>query len=188
VPALVEVSEPIEFAEPSPEGKTGVRGSDTARCPIHGLAYNRRKASGCVQCLATARAHARRLKEESLARSPQPQSAAGSSLKNNPLRRAFWGVAVALLLGFVPAAYYARGPNRRELTALRAEQAALSEAPATKESLARFDALDAAVDRVHRRGAGRTLMIWLLAGGLTGLGWTGLTRPSQADAGGTSID
>lgn len=175
---VVDVSEPIEFAEAGPEGKTGVRGSDTLRCPIHGLMYNRRKASGCVRCLAGARVQARKLRQEQAHPFSEGSGAAANSLRDNPVRRAFWGLAVALLLGFIPAVYYARAINHRALLGLRAQQAALSSAPATQESLARFDELSEAVDQAHRRGAGRTLLIWFAAAGLSGLAWGRLTRPS----------
>ncbi|MBC8131644.1 MAG: hypothetical protein H7X95_01580 [Deltaproteobacteria bacterium] len=175
--AVVDVSEPIEFAEPGPDAKTGVRGSDTVRCPIHGLVYNRRKASGCVRCLAPARARARKLQEES--RVVGSGDGMGlTSLRDNPVRRAFWGLGIALLVGLVPAVIYAKATNRREIDALRTRQAEISTLPSTKESLARFDELDAAVDSAHRRGAGRTLLIWIAVGGITALVWTRLTRPT----------
>lgn len=176
---VVDMSEPIDFAEPGPEGKTGVRGSDTVRCPIHGLVYNRRKASGCVRCLAAARTQARKLRQGMAQPFADGADPGGSSLRDNPVRRAFWGLAVALLVGFIPAATYARAVNHRDLLALRAQQAALSALPATKESLARFDGLGQAVDEAHRRGAGRTLLIWMVVGAVTSLVWARLTRPSE---------
>ncbi|MEP6653884.1 MAG: hypothetical protein ABJA82_11020, partial [Myxococcales bacterium] len=177
--AVVDVSEPIDFAEPGPDAQTGVRGPDTTRCPIHGLIYNRRKASGCVRCLAAARTQVRKLTAEGQVPFTAGAPGSASSLRHDPVRRAFWGLAVALLLGFVPAAYYARSVNRRELDVLRAEQATLSARPATKDSLARFDALDAAVDQTRGRGAGRTLLIWLAVGGATALVWSRATRPAD---------
>ncbi|MEO8213997.1 MAG: hypothetical protein ABI560_12420 [Myxococcales bacterium] len=174
---VVDVSEPIDFAEPGPDARTGVRGPDTTRCPIHGLSYNRRTASGCVRCLATARAQVRKLTADGQVPFTAAASGAPSSLRHDPVRRAFWGLAVALLLGFVPAAYYARSINRREVDVLRAEQATLSARPATRDSLARFDALEAAVDQTRGRGAGRTLLIWLGVGGVTALVWFRATRP-----------
>ncbi len=180
VPSVVDVSEPIEFAEPGPDAKTGVRGADTIRCPVHGLVYNRRKASGCVKCLASARAQARKLHDESV-RSLSPLIKGGSSFREDTLRRAFGGLTVALLVGFLPAAYYARWPNRDALLALRDRQAQISSLPATKESLARFDELDAAVDTAHRRGAGRTLVIWMLGTGIAGAVWIRVTRPRYPD-------
>lgn len=162
VPAVVEVSEPIDFAEPGPSARTGVRGPDTFRCAIHGLAYDRRRASGCLKCLAAARARARKLQDESGSR---PTGAAG------PVKWAFWGLAVSVAVGFLPAAYYARQSNRIELLALRARQGELSTRAATQESLARFDALDAAVEATYRAGAGRTLLIWIGTSGSFGTIW-----------------
>jgi hypothetical protein len=178
--AVVDVSEPIDFAEPGPEGQTGVRGSDTIRCPIHGLIYNRRKASGCVRCLAAARAQARKLTADNQVPFAAGATTGFSSLRHDPIRRAFWGLAVTLLLGFLPAAYYARSINRREVDVLRAEQSTLSASPATRDSLARFDALDAAVDQTRSRGAGRTLLIWLAVSGVSALVWVRATRPTTS--------
>ncbi len=179
-PLVVDLAAPIEFAEVGPEGRTGVRGPDTVRCPIHGLVYSRRKASGCLKCLAAARAQARQLQEEWTGRAPAG-SGAGSSVRDNPVARAFWGLAVALLAGFLPATVYARRFNRSELRELRARQAEISALPATQESLARFDALDAAVDASHRRGAGCAFLIWIAGTGIVGIAWTRLTRPRSAD-------
>jgi hypothetical protein len=147
---------------------------DTVRCPIHGLAYDRSRGSGCVRCMAPARAQARRLEDES--------GATGSRrLADSPVRRAFMGLALALLLGFVPTAYYARAANRGQLDALRAEQAGLSSKPATPDTLSRFDELDAQVQAAHRRGAGKALLIWIVVGGLTAAAWARLTVPREVD-------
>jgi hypothetical protein len=175
VPLVVDVAEPIDFAEPGPEARTGVRGPDTIRCQNHGLAYNRRRASGCVKCLASARAQARRFQTESSEPMSVPNNAT-SSLRVDPVRRAFWGLVVALFIGFLPTAYYARWSSRGTLLALRARQAELSSLPATKESLARFDALDAAVDVAYWRGAGRALLIWLAGTGIAGVVGISVTK------------
>ncbi len=167
---VVDVAEPIDFAEPGPDGRTGVRGADTARCSIHGLVYNRRQASGCIRCLAPARAQARKL-EEATEEAEQRRG----RLADSPIRRAFWGLALALILGFLSAAYYARTSNRHDIIALRAQQAEISLLPATKTTLARFDDLDAAVHAMHRRGAGRALLIWMAVAAVTGAAWTKLT-------------
>jgi hypothetical protein len=179
-PLVVDLAAPIEFAEAGPEGRTGVRGPDTVRCPIHGFVYSRRNASGCLKCLAAARAQARQIQEERTGRGPAGP-VAGSSVRDNPVARAFWGLAVALLAGFLPATVYARRFNRSELRELRARQAEISAQPATQESLARFDALDAAVDASHRRGAGCAFLIWVAGTGIVGVAWTRFTRPRSVD-------
>jgi len=170
VPAVVEVSEPIDFAEPGTSAGTGVRGPDTFRCTIHGLAYDRRRASGCLKCLAAARARVRKLQEESGGRLTRAPS---------PVELAFWGLAVSLAVGFLPAAYYARQSNRIDLLALRARQTELSTRAATQESLARFDALDGAVEATYRLGAGRTLLIWIGTSGTVGTIWWLVMRTTR---------
>jgi uncharacterized membrane protein YidH (DUF202 family) len=106
-------------------------------------------------------------------------SKGGSSFRDDPVRRSFWGLVVALFVGFLPAAYYARWSNRDTLLALRARQGHVSSLPATRESLARFDELDAAVDTAHRRGAERTLLIWMLGTSIAGVVWTRITKPAH---------
>ena len=189
-PVVVDVAEPMEFAEPGPDGRTGVRGADVVRCPIHGLAYNRRQASGCVRCLAPARARAKTLETAGTpassgpdAQPPERAAAPASSGAPwfrerfaSPARRALWGVVVAVAIGFLPAAYHARASTRRKALELRAEQTQVAAAaPATVATLARFDALDAQVDAVHLHGAGETLLIWLAVAGAAGLVWSKVT-------------
>lgn len=178
-PVVVDVSEPMEFAEPGPDGRTGVRGADIVRCPIHGLAYNRRQASGCARCLAPARARAKTLEDAGTSASVGTDASSEAGWHRgrfaSPSRRALWGVVVALAIGFIPAAYHARASTRRKALELRAEQTQVAAAPVTVATLARFDALDAEVDAVHRRGAGQALLIWLAVAGAAGLAWSRIT-------------
>jgi hypothetical protein len=171
VPQVVGMAEPMELAQSQRDGGTGARGPDTIRCPIHGLVYNRRQSSGCVRCLAPARELARKITQES----GVPPARRGLSLRGDPVRRAFGGLALALVLGFLPAAYYARSIARPEKTVLRGRQVEIASSPATPASLVRFDELDNAVDAAHVRGAGRTLLIWIVVAGVTGVVWTKLT-------------
>jgi len=180
-PAIVDISGPMETAQPGTDARVASPERDRVRCPIHGLTYNRRLASGCTRCLAPARARARKLVEESGAHfgGPLPSDGDGASAPPPGAARragavAFMGLAIALVVGFAPALYYARAVNAAEVRALRAEQAGLSAEPATRAVLDRFDALDAAATRAHRRGAGRTLLIWLGVGGVVGLAWAKL--------------
>jgi hypothetical protein len=156
-PRVVNMAEQVELTQ-------------SVRCPIHGLFYDRRQASGCMRCLAPARAQAPSMEEELLLRT-RPRLRMGE----HPVRRAFFGLALALMLGFLPAAYYARSAVRRELTALRVKQAEISSLPATQASLAHFDELDGQVHAVQLGGATRTLLIWILVAGVTGAVWTKLT-------------
>lgn len=190
VPAVVDVAEPIDFAEPGADARTGVRGPDIVRCPVHGLAYNRRQTSGCVRCLAPARARARTLEDAGVAESraggeppseteaEDARTGAGRWLRARfatPARRALFGLLVALVLGFLPAAYHARASTRGKAVELRRQQAEVAAAPITVETLARFDALDAQVDAIHLRGAKETLLIWLVVTGAAGFAWSRLT-------------
>ena len=174
-PAIVDISGPMEVAQPGTDARVASPERDRVRCPIHGLTYNRRLASGCARCLAPARERARKLVEESGAHfgGPLPTDGAGAP-PDGAARRAFVGLAIALVVGFAPALYYARAVNGAEVRALRAEQAGLSAEPATRALLDRFDALDTAATQAHRRGAGRTLLIWLGVSGAVGLAWARL--------------
>jgi hypothetical protein len=183
-PLVVDLADTGDFAQPGPDGRTGVRGPDTVRCPIHGLAYNRRTASGCVRCMAPARAQAKQMQAKHLEDGfPVPVSARAATDRGSPpawlstpARRAFLGLAVALLLGFLPAVIYARTSVRNEISALRARQVEISTAPAERAAVAQaqFDDLDAAVNAVQRAGAGKTLLIWLAVTAATGAAWSRL--------------
>ena len=163
---IVDVADLMETASGPPTAVTANRGPDIVRCPIHGLSYDRRRSSGCARCLGSARAQARQFQE-----SGAIPVRTGSRLRDNPVRRAFLGLVVALALGFLPAVYYARVVQRGRLDALRAEQATLTAAPASPESLARFDALDAQVASSFRQGATRTLLLWVALAGVAGVVW-----------------
>lgn len=183
-PVVVDVAEEMDFAEPGPDARTGVRGADIVRCQIHGLNYNRRQASGCLRCLAPARARAKTLEDAGVAPtnagadadSPAPVRTGWFRGRfATPARRALWGVLVALLLGFLPAAYHARVFTGRKTAALRAEQGRVAAEPVTVATLARFDALDAEVHAVHLRGAGETLLIWVVVSGAAAFAWSRVT-------------
>lgn len=184
-PVVVDVAEEMEFAEPGPDARTGVRGPDIVRCQIHGLNYNRRQASGCLRCLAPARARAKTLEDAGVG---APGTVAADEESSAPVRtgwlrgrfatparRALWGVLVALLLGFLPAAYHARVSTGRRTAALRAEQGRVAAEPVTVATLARFDAVDAEVHAVHLRGAGETLLIWIVVSGAAAFAWSRVT-------------
>jgi len=87
----------------------------------------------------------------------------------DPTRRVFVGVGLALAVGFVPAALFARGPGMRRVRELRDAQAALSAQPATHEVTAAFFELEDEVDGAFRRDAALTLALWLGAAGAAGL-------------------
>lgn len=176
--SVVNVSEAVDFASPGTESRTGVRGPVTTRCPIHGLTYNRQQASGCLRCLETAREQARKITDAGgVPQSPESDGAKGV------VRAAFLGLALALIVGFVPAAYYAKVVAVRPVERLRAEQVELSTQAATPATLARFDAIEAEIGRVISRSALRTLVIWLSVGGVAGVAWWAVVRRRLRDAG-----
>lgn len=94
-----------------------------------------------------------------------------------PDRRLFLGVGFALALGFLPAAFYARGPGLARVRALRAAQAALSDQPASHELTATFFRLEDDVGRAFHRDAWTTLALWLGTAGLLGGLYRRLTKP-----------
>jgi hypothetical protein len=167
---LVEMGARIETAVRQAPSKVTKKRSDMIRCPLHGLTYDRSSASGCMRCLQPAR---------DVARAMEGRAAAG--LNTDPVKRAFVGLAVAVLVGLVPAAYYAVGINGAEVKRLRARQAELSDQPGTKEITDEFDALDAGVSRARGRGLRNTLVLWVLVSGAAGFVWLKLAAPRDAE-------
>jgi hypothetical protein len=88
------------------------------------------------------------------------------------------GLALSLVLGLVPAAYYALGMCGGEVRAIRARQAELSTRLRTDELDAEFDRLDVAIAGVRRRGMRNTALCWLLVTSIAGAGWARLTSES----------
>lgn len=166
---LVEMGARIETSVRQAPTAVNKKTSEMIRCPLHGLTYDRMRASGCIRCLQPAREAARAI-----------EGRAGG-LNTDPVKRAFVGLAVAVLVGLVPAAYYAVGINGAEVKRLRARQAELSDQPGTKEITDEFDALDANVSQVRGRGVRNTLVVWLLVTGIAGFAWLKLAAPREAE-------
>jgi hypothetical protein len=93
----------------------------------------------------------------------------GGALQD-PLKRAFAGLALALLIGFLPAAYYSFGINGAEVRRIRARQGALSAQPGTKAIIDEFDHLEAVIADVRHRGLIHTAILWVLVTGIAGGG------------------
>jgi hypothetical protein len=114
-------------------------------------------------------------------RRPAPAAAAARARgPDGSLKRALWGLALALAIGFVPAAYYTFGISGAEVRRIRARQAELSEQPGEKPITDEFDRLEAAVTQVRHRGLTRTAVLWVLVSGIAG---AGLYRLSDRDRG-----
>jgi hypothetical protein len=137
------------------------------RCPKHGLFFDTRRASGCPRCLEPGRKMSVALAEQ----------ARGFKLLDfeSAVKRAFIGLAIALVMGFIPAAYHALGVASREMRRLRAEQAALSQRPATEEILRRFAEIDATVGHTRNRYTRSTALLWVVVTGGALIGWYRLT-------------
>jgi hypothetical protein len=103
-------------------------------------------------------------------------------LRENPVKRAFAGMALALLIGFVPAAVYAIGINGAEVRWIRARQRELSGQVGTEPILREFERLDAAVPAIRRRGIRHTALIWVLVTGIAAAGWYRLVERPARDA------
>jgi hypothetical protein len=145
---------------------------DTVRCPTHGLLYDRRKNAGCRRCLEAKRSATRGATGERVTSSRRATPARATWVSNlSPARRAFLGLFLAMGLGFGGAAYYSYGPVATIVDRLRAEQTALSGRPGTQENLARFDQIDADVDRARSRGVRNSLILWVAASGVLLAGW-----------------
>jgi hypothetical protein len=138
------------------------------RCTKHGLFFDTRKASGCTKCLEPGR-------KMGAAMALKARGFKLIDLDDSPVKRAFLGLAIALAMGFIPAAYHALGVGSRELRRQRAEQEMLSRRPATEEIVRRFDELDLTVTTTKDRYARNTGIIWVLVTSSALFGWYRLT-------------
>ena len=134
------------------------------RCPTHGLFFDRRKSTGCRKCFEDKRSGV-----PASNRSASKRRSDG--LTSSPAKRAFLGLALALFLGFAPAAYYALFPGAGEVDRLRAEQRLLSEKAGTEENLRRFDQLEDQVASGHSKAARNTLIMWVAISGVVMAAW-----------------
>jgi hypothetical protein len=144
------------------------RNLNLVRCVQHGLYYDKTKASGCRKCMAGARDYVAKIE----------QKAAGlhvGDLRGKPARRAFLGLVLALVFGFLPAAYYCFGPGSTDARRLRVEQEVLSRQPGTEENLRVFDDLDVQVQASHERASRNTAIVWVTVAGVAMLGWYRIT-------------
>ncbi len=94
-----------------------------------------------------------------------------SDIRRDPMKRALAALAFALLIGFVPAAYYTYGVSGSEVERIRARQAELSQQAGTPPVLEEFGRLDGQVARVRRRGMIGSAVLWVLVSGLAGAGF-----------------
>jgi hypothetical protein len=131
---------------------SGAKRDYTERCPRHGLLYDSRKSSACRKCLSDGT-------KAATIETP-------GSLRSSPGRRALLGLLFALVLGFLPAAYYSRGPGSVEVNKLRDEQQQLSKGLGNETSMRRFDELEELVLASRRRSMQFTLVVWIAASGL----------------------
>jgi hypothetical protein len=130
----------------------GAKKDHVERCPKHGLLYDARKSSACRKCLVDGR--------------KAVDDGPAGNLRSSPGRRALLGILFALVLGFAPAAYYARGPGAAEVNRLRAEQQHLSSGPGSEATMRRFDELEEQVLASRRKSMQFTLAVWVAASGL----------------------
>jgi hypothetical protein len=169
---LQQSMSPASLREMNAGGKSGVavdqdpRNHNLVRCVQHGLYYDKSKASGCRKCLGAARAYATKIEH---------RTGRFADLRGRPARRAFLGLIVALLIGFLPAAYYCFGPGAAEGRRLRVEQEVLSRQPGTLANLHAFADLDAQVGAAHGRASRNTAAIWAAVAGVALLGWYRVT-------------
>lgn len=138
------------------------------RCVQHGLYYDKTKASGCRKCMSPAREVANKMVADATVLHV-------GDLRRRPAKRAFLGMAFALILGFLPAVYYCFGPGAAEVRKLRVEQELLSRQPGTEEIIRRFDQLDGQVGDVHETATRNTAIVWIAVASVGMLGWYKIT-------------
>lgn len=140
----------------------------SVRCPTHGLHYDRRKASGCRKCQEGARQQG----ESMEMRRARFQL---EGFDDDPAKRAFIGLAIALAVGFLPAAFHAKGPGANEVKRLRAQQEDLSRRTGSDDVLRRFDALDAQIPDARKRAMRNTAVLWFVVSASVMAGWYKIT-------------
>lgn len=138
------------------------------RCVQHGLYYDKTKASGCRKCMSPAR-------EVAIKMTADPAVFRVGDLRAKPAKRAFLGLLFALVLGFMPAAYYCFGPGAAEVRKVRVEQELLSRQPGTADILKRFDQLDGQVGELHDKASKNTAIVWVAVTFVSMLGWYKIT-------------
>ena len=138
------------------------------RCVQHGLYYDKTKASGCRKCMSPAREVANKMVADATVMHV-------GDLRRKPAKRAFFGMAFALVLGFLPAVYYCFGPGAAEVRKLRVEQELLSRQPGTEEIIRRFDQLDGQVGDLHDTATRNTAIVWIAVTSVSMLGWYKIT-------------
>jgi hypothetical protein len=138
------------------------------RCPTHGLFFDTRKASGCRKCLEPGRKMSADMEDEA-------RGVKVADFENSPVKRAFMGLAIALVVGFIPAAYHSLRIGARELHRLRDEQEMLSRKPATEEIVRQFQELDTQVGEAKNKSMRNTGLLWVVVTGGTLIGWYRLT-------------
>jgi hypothetical protein len=146
------------------------RNLNLVRCAQHGLYYDKAKASGCRKCMSTARELAMGFESRNA-----PASLKVANLRNQPAKRAFIGLAVAFVLGLLPAAYYAFGPGSADARELRVRQEVLSRQPGTEEILHQFDELDEQVSRSRDRSLRNIALVWATTSIAAMAGWYKVT-------------
>lgn len=149
-------------------GQHGDGKAHTVRCAKHGLYYDARASSGCRKCLEPAKQVARKLERSALGFRLM-------ALRDNPAKRAGWGLTLALALGFIPAAWHALAFGRPAVRALRAEQAVLSQKVGTEEVIKRYHGLDQRVQEEHARHRRNTALVWVVLAGGALAGWYRVT-------------
>jgi hypothetical protein len=138
------------------------------RCHKHGLLYDTRKASGCGKCMEAGR-------KMSAAIDARAAGFKIADFGDEAWKRAFIGLAVALVVGFIPAAYHAFRVGAHDIHRLRDEQELLSRKPATEEIVRDFEELDRSVDSATNRATRTTGIVWLVMTGATLAGWYRVT-------------
>jgi hypothetical protein len=138
------------------------------RCVQHGLYYDKSKASGCRKCMSPAREIASKMQADA-------STFHVGDFRRQPSKRAFLGLAFALVIGLLPATYFCFGPGAAEARKLRVEQELLSRQPGTNEILRRFDELDGQVRDSHERATRNTAIVWLAVSSVAMVGWYKIT-------------
>jgi hypothetical protein len=138
-------------------------------CDKHGLYYDTRKASGCRRCLEVGR---------KMATVGMPVVVVPFKLfhfAEQAAKRWFVGLAVALVIGVVPAAYHAMRVGAGAMYRLHEDQQLLSREPAGPTVMSEFEAIGAQIGRTRTQSMRDTALLWAVMTTGVLIGWGRLT-------------
>ena len=154
----VGAPDPAAPEAPTAESTTAPAGERPrlVRCPAHGLLYDAARSSGCSRCLGGA----------------APSVGTFAKLRSRPRLWLGAGLALALLLGAVPAALYAQSVKSGPLLERRIEAEAIRRGRVDDAQVRKaYAGAVNRVDQTRTRGIAFSALLWLGTSALLLVGW-----------------